>query len=147
MCRARTTMWSGFNGAAAFQLRKFPPPPPLLQPKGRFNGAAAFQLRKCRAIREELGAKPASMGPQLFSCGNHRTSIQLSAARRRFNGAAAFQLRKSIHLIFPATIPKTLQWGRSFSAAEIKLWCLGKVSAQALQWGRSFSAAEMATSL
>ena len=37
---------SSFNGAAAFQLRKYLLRDLFRWPGGRFNGAAAFQLRK-----------------------------------------------------------------------------------------------------
>jgi len=60
-----------------------------------------------------------------------------------FNGAAAFQLRKYGARFNMPWSTKWLQWGRSFSAAEIRASIREDSQKEALQWGRSFSAAEM----
>ena len=63
-----------------------------------------------------------------------------------FNGATAFQLRRSLVKETKKFTFQQLQWGRSFSAAEIlenhrELLVMG-----GLQWGPSLAAAEMTTS-
>ena len=59
-----------------------------------FNGAAAFTLRKWRCGSPVPTPTWASMGPQLLRCGNTQT-CEAETAARGFNGAAAFTLRKS----------------------------------------------------
>ena len=66
--------WTGtrcFNGAATLSLRK--PTGNFLPSSGStgFNGAATLSLRKHDAIQEALSYEcGASMGPQLYRCGN-----------------------------------------------------------------------------
>jgi len=63
--------------------------------KRSFNGAAAFQPRKYLSAEPPGDQLVASMEPQLFSRGN-RLACPYSPARMLcFNGAAAFQPRKS----------------------------------------------------
>jgi len=86
-----------FNGAAAFQPRKFGRYRPLSPGSGRFNGAAAFQPRKCDNNHARLPNKRALQWSRSFS-------------------AAEIILHKYL-----AMANKLLQWSRSFSAAEIRI--------------------------
>ena len=62
-----------FNGAATLSLRKSCQPVCSCTACCRFNGAATSSLRKCRLLVEEVGHRvDASMGPQLYRCGNSR---------------------------------------------------------------------------
>ena len=47
----------------------------------------------------------ASMGPQLCSCGNTRSSASQSGRVSRFNGAATLQLRKLIQVLASEYLP------------------------------------------
>ena len=61
----------------------------------RFNGAAAFQPRKYqRRPRHRDRLRAASMGPRLFSRGNSSGPVSGLRSGISFNGAAAFQPRK-----------------------------------------------------
>ena len=60
-----------------------------------------------------------------------------------FNGAALFQVRKSWPRWVLHGSSAALQWGRTFSSAEVlgrEQFCLLQVL---LQWGRTFSSAEV----
>ena len=111
----------------------------------RFNGAATLQLRKLQdqaasdvllmmlqwgrnfAVAETwvdvLGRRrtcPASMGPQLCSCGNSTPPVHATRGRPRFNGAATLQLRKHGAGRIVAVPVGRLQWGRNFAVAETR---------------------------
>ena len=108
-----------FNGAATLSLRK---PTCLLvglSCANSFNGAATLSLRKpAAAMRRMPISTPASMGPQLYRCGN------LS------------MLKKGIKVI------SSLQWGRNFIVAETGDAGTDGGSGTQLQWGRNFIVAE-----
>ena len=133
-----------FNGAAAFQLRKFPrfefrgqqlcgtsmgpqlfscgnasSPAPCACPCAASMGPQLFSCGNLGGFGSRQHAIAASMGPQLFSCGNRHCLPWMKCAPRCFNGAAAFQLRKYTIMARIALADIPLQWGRSFSAAEI----------------------------
>ena len=64
-----------FNGATTLQLRKYPDRRNyyIIHNPG-FNGATTLQLRKSLyRIDSTLQTINASMGPQLYSCGNCKT--------------------------------------------------------------------------
>ena len=86
----------------------------------------------------------ASMGPRLFSRGNLNHSCVLSCKNNGFNGAAAFQPRKSVVVECFGRVGRALfQWGRGFSAAEMRQPANRESLSKWLQWGRGFSAAEI----
>ncbi len=60
----------GFNGAATLSLRKSLIYYGYQHGKTRFNGAATLSLRKYEVRMELLHNGYASMGPQLYRCGN-----------------------------------------------------------------------------
>ena len=109
----------------------------------RFNGAATLQLRKHDLELPFRFRRPASMGPQLCSCGNRTRQRQVRTRQGCFNGAATLQLRKhpSLHTLHD-TCQNGLQWGRNFAVAEtlVRRGML-RVTPQ-LQWGRNFAVAE-----
>ena len=71
-CRPSTS----FNGAATLSLRKCCDCVVVLEPHSRFNGAATLSLRKCRLQIQQSSARlHASMGPQLYRCGNWHARI------------------------------------------------------------------------
>ena len=63
----------------------------------------------------------ASMGPQLYRCGNNDITLKQDAIEDSFNGAATLLLRKSITNIALGGRILSLQWGRNFIVAEILL--------------------------
>ena len=63
--------------------------------------------------------KSASMGPQLYRCGNLTPILLERRWRVRFNGAATLSLRKSRRGMMNLRLPATLQWGRNFIVAEM----------------------------
>ena len=118
LARGGRTPNSRFNGAATFQLRIACPKLVQSGVAMSFNGAATFQLRIVENIqqqqhqadglqwsrnfsvadwtnwREVVGLPiPASMEPQLFSCGLLKIWICIMFFSPGFNGAATFQLR------------------------------------------------------
>ena len=116
-----------------------------------FNGAATLSLRRlaCANLyphQNDLGL--ASMGPQLYRCGD--TSYRCVPHRvmryHCFNGAATLSLRRRPAACArspPGTQTTLLQWGRNFIVAETsnRLVCtVGRLSL--LQWGRNFIVAE-----
>ena len=117
-CRCSSTCGTcgaaGFNGAAAFRLRNGRRRERGVYAQLGFNGAAAFRLR--------------NVGPTMLA-------ISMMV---RFNGAAAFRLRNGFSPRSDSDTTKSLQWGRSLSAAGCA--AAGKTGAgrPALQWGRIF---------
>ena len=60
-----------------------------------------------------------------------------------FNGAALFQVRKLVETLNNMIAEYLLQWGRTFSSAEINAKKGTGTMDELLQWGRTFSSAEM----
>ena len=135
----------------------------------RFNGAATLSLRKSDDVqgRQRHGSL-ASMGPQLYRCGNEPRDIAGSQGRTCFNGAATLSLRKSVGMTEMGErstgasmglqlyrcgnvvsgekthdMDASLQWGRNFIVAEMGQIDLACSTIPWLQWGRNFIVAEM----
>ena len=110
----------------------------------------------------------ASMGPQLYRCGNTARQSPRSTRASRFNGAATLSLRKCpaaqrhafglqlasmgpqlyrcgnspcMESVLPDVL--MLQWGRNFIVAEIPSRPPTLPRHAALQWGRNFIVAEI----
>jgi len=84
------------------------------------------------------------MGPQLFSCGNASRPQQWALWCRQLQWGRSFSAAEMHdHRIYRRVLSAQLQWGRSFSAAEMTTPTSTSGLVFALQWGRSFSAAEM----
>ena len=109
-----------------------------------------------------------SMGPHFFKCGNVATDAIVAITVTDFNGAALFQVRKCLTIGVTQIKFSSLQWGRTFSSAEMTnrqscfyslvhtsmgphFFKCGNVVTitttthhpPTLQWGRTFSSAEM----
>ena len=160
-----------FNGAATLSLRKCPnmadrpKAKPWLQWGRNFIVAEISQratMSKVRSVKLQWGRnfivaemitaylagnqkQDASMGPQLYRCGNIKRTDNHGPKSLRFNGAATLSLRKLAPRPHSSANAPLLQWGRNFIVAEILLRgaCVGRLSA-ALQWGRNFIVAEIA---
>ena len=127
---------------------------------------SAVEMKKHGILHK--GKPLASMGPQLFSRGDVYLPSGDAGGHIRFNGATAFQPWRSFTRYLIALFSKTLQWGHSFSAVEIRtnrpmsrygatasmgpqLFSRGDVLpdvtiwkvVSSLQWGHSFSAVEI----
>ena len=132
-----------FNGAATLSLRKPTSRCSAAAVTTCFNGAATLSLRKLDQIvsahletitlqwgrnfivaetgRLDLrGDQPdqASMGPQLYRCGNSGHTASGPTSRRSFNGAATLSLRKLTSFLIGSYGLVVLQWGRNFIVAE-----------------------------
>jgi len=93
-----------------------------------------------------LALTTASMGPQLFSCGNNLVDQLHRHERRASMGPQLFSCGNESERLHQRQVVG-LQWGRSFSAAEIIGSQAALLTKNALQWGRSFSAAEIVPSI
>ena len=108
------------------------------------------------------------MGPHFFKCGNKVEAAGDNQEALNFNGAALFQVRKCLLDWIHFQSHAQLQWGRTFSSAEIinreeiqrilastsmgphffkcgnssGSWAISFAIAS-LQWGRTFSSAEI----
>ena len=63
----------------------------------------------------------ASMGPQLYRCGNRTCRCRVPLPARCFNGATTLSLRKLAVLVVKYRQYAKLQWGRNFIVAETTL--------------------------
>ena len=61
----------------------------------------------------------ASMGPQLYRCGNQTVDDHAQGRHTGFNGAATLSLRKWVNRRRKAGPNPKLQWGRNFIVAEM----------------------------
>ena len=134
-----------------------------LVPQPCFNGAATLSLRK--PVHYGITARydiVASMGPQLYRCGNTPWSGSAGTPGRSFNGAATLSLRKLVTSTDTAAAVGMLQWGRNFIVAEThhaelgmgrassasmgpQLYRCGNILAPS--WDRSFPSASMGPQL
>ena len=114
--------WRCFNGAATLSLRKS-----CLCSIISLNICFASmgpQLYRCGNLRKpyrKKGGAMASMGPQLYRCGNWRPRAPRGGASRCFNGAATLSLRKYLTSTAGSLLVQWLQWGRNFIVAEMRL--------------------------
>ena len=84
------------------------------------------------------------MGPHFFKCGNMANKADEKQNRWHFNGAALFQVRKSSHVSSPHAIRfRHFNGAALFQVRKLMSWKVASGSRQALQWGRTFSSAEM----
>ena len=158
-----------FNGAATLSLRKSAVPRPhLAHSSAGFNGAATLSLRKSDApcvavwspavlqwgrnfIVAEIDPKEdndvitflASMGPQLYRCGNEPTQRRRPVKRVASMGPQLYRCGNSISLSKFSRSYLSLQWGRNFIVAEMHRSSTCSYLLKLLQWGRNFIVAEM----
>ena len=132
------------------------------------NGAATLSLRKSAYSRcFTASLRHASMGPQLYRCGNLRhlgaqrllkatlqwgrnfivaeipRAPKAETGRQSFNGAATLSLRKSCQRSLAGALHTELQWGRNFIVAEMLFTGGNLEQVDKLQWGRNFIVAEI----
>ncbi len=112
-----------------------------------FNGAAVFQPRKWFVLwLPDIALTPASMGPRSFNRGNVVLGWGPGGLAAGFNGAAVFQPRKWDRCRrCPRWESKRLQWGRGLSTAEMGMPRCWPGRSGELQWGRGLSTAEIST--
>ena len=146
--RTPTIRQSCFNGAATLSLRKSVLRLSMSTRRtfSRFNGATTLSLRKyvfvvlglryrynelqwgCNFIVAEIRIifvmlffmAVASMGPQLYRCGNRTCWQQVKLFLYRFNWGRTLSLRKYDSLEPAAQVPIRLQWGHNFIVAEMR---------------------------
>ena len=83
-----------FNGSAADQRRRgnCTTSPPMSSEC--FNGSAADQRRRVEQLRRPAAERRASTGPPLISGGGKAKRLPHASTKRRFNGSAADQRRR-----------------------------------------------------
>ena len=109
-----------FNGAATLSLRKQPPGAPTVLTDAMLQWGRNFIVAETMVgLGDDVTEALASMGPQLYRCGNTRH------LRRSWGGSFR------------------LQWGRNFIVAETLHVQMAQSTGMALlQWGRNFIVAE-----
>ena len=158
-----------FNGAATLSLRKYVKEYTFKPSSIGFNGAATLSLRKCagQAIRPtggctlqwgrnfivaEIGercqgpgsCRTASMGPQLYRCGNLPPQPAYFYAVDASMGPQLYRCGNVVSSLSHANANAPLQWGRNFIVAEIdSVRDAMHIIGLALQWGRNFIVAEI----
>ena len=164
-----TGSYSGFNGAATLSLRKCTVPAPdvyLAAPLQWGRNFIVAEIRRECPIEETVvaasmgpqlyrcgngipgqasqgAAACASMGPQLYRCGNLCTLQSSQTSASCFNGAATLSLRKFVAV--------TQSLFRHIASMGPQLYRCGNVyvimimitMATPLQWGRNFIVAEI----
>ena len=110
-----------FNGAATLSLRKLPSVIALNAPLSTLQWGRNFIVAEICPVNCLSDLRVcASMGPQLYRCGNESTPCP------------------------PCPVRVMLQWGRNFIVAEISRSAIScAVVVNMLQWGRNFIVAEM----
>ena len=109
----------------------------------RLQWGRNFIVAEIRGLCDVAGlGGPASMGPQLYRCGNDLGAGLGVESHKCFNGAATLSLWKRAILHGLSIAVFLLQWGRNFIVAEIiRRNCMWS-SFISLQWGRNFIVAE-----
>ncbi len=135
---------AGFNGAAAFPPRRFEVPGERTQATIASMGPQRFRRGDTILISDIEFCWLASMGPQRFRRGDASHRLGRGQGQRASMGPQRFRRGDSTTAGAMIQLIRTLQWGRSVSAAEIA----GTNGANGtqyymLQWGRSVSAAEI----
>ena len=132
-----------FNGAATLSLRKRQGTGFVPNTRSCFNGAATLSLRKREGyLLCGVRNMDASMGPQLYRCGNLRGFFNpISTLVDGFNGAATLSLRKRDRSCGSLGTSACFNGAATLSLrkrAARWIWAHSPV----LQWGRNFIVAE-----
>ena len=109
-----------FNGAATLSLRKWENRAPTNRSQNTcFNGAATLSLRKPGTAGRYAGlAQTASMGPQLYRCGNAKPGVLLLRLLVASMGPQLYRCGNASQLQPEPGRACALQWGRNFIVAE-----------------------------
>ena len=143
-CGSCLTTSRCFNGAATLSLRRLFMAEPA--PVADLLASMGPQLYRCgdsSCMEYGTPARIASMGPQLYRCGDWHVRILQVPRRLCFNGAATLSLRRLI----PLLPQRVLRYHRFNGAATLSLRRLVNITNQfdyvnMLQWGRNFIVAE-----
>ena len=112
---------SCFNGAATLSLRKLHCHDVVWKNSDSFNGAATLSLRKPgKSYGACLARKVASMGPQLYRCGNFIAMMLSGKIAIASMGPQLYRCGNLARVTAPAWPERLLQWGRNFIVAETK---------------------------
>ena len=96
-----------------------------------------------RRQRHHTRGGPASMGPQLYRCGNSGI-YAVSACRRNVSmGPQLYRCGNGLISFVMIIVWMWLQWGRNFIVAETEVGEGHPACPFVLQWGRNFIVAEM----
>ena len=110
-----------FNGAATLSLRKLHCHDVVWKNSDSFNGAATLSLRKPgKSYGACLARKVASMGPQLYRCGNFIAMMLSGKIAIASMGPQLYRCGNLARVTAPAWPERLLQWGRNFIVAETK---------------------------
>ena len=124
LIRAHHTTRLCFNGAATLSLRKSvrhgtASPCTVI----RFNGAATLSLRKYTLTLSSIMHRSyASMGPQLYRCGNPQVPCPSQGQNRASMGPQLYRCGNDTVLGRTVAPLALLQWGRNFIVAEIWIY-------------------------
>ena len=118
-CPGRTL--SCFNGAATLSLRKWGRL--ALLPVCQQPASMGPQLYRCGnrlgSERATLHRHSASMGPQLYRCGNDYGALQPVPDERASMGPQLYRCGNLSMVVRFGPVAVSLQWGRNFIVAEI----------------------------
>ena len=135
----------GFNGAATLSLRKYPGNADnvgyliLLQWGRNFIVAEIYRGSCCRGR-----VTTASMGPQLYRCGNDLGAGLGVESHKCFNGAATLSLRKYYEADNGSNQTHDASMGpQLYRCGNIMRPTMAPIRPMMLQWGRNFIVAEM----
>ena len=159
-----------FNGAATLSLRKLGLPRCALRRKSKLlqwgRNFIVAEIRQSPPVVELFFA--ASMGPQLYRCGNASTGTSSRSRPEASMGPQLYRCGNETVLSTTGLTDAELQWGRNFIVAEINgrsINCIASLSGfngaatlslrksglrrcqrlamPWLQWGRNFIVAEI----
>ena len=85
----------------------------------------------------------ASMGPQLYRCGNEPYLAAYTSGNRSLQWGRNFIVAEIFKHSLTVSLTLRLQWGRNFIVAEMLKNALRFFTWASLQWGRNFIVAEM----
>ena len=132
-----------FNGAATLSLRRSQV---KVDANVRYHASMGPQLYRCgdwgEAMTRAAEYMTASMGPQLYRCGDRSIILVPNAGFMASMGPQLYRLRRRSAPSLARHLRSRLQWGRNFIVAETFATCAKCSSNALLQWGRNFIVAE-----
>ena len=131
-----------FNGAATLSLRKLPSPHNAVQGRAASMGPQLYRCGNAGRHGRLLPGRPASMGPQLYRCGNNWKILPSACILLRFNGAATLSLRKPPGRRRAWRRPAGFNGAATLSLRKQDGETNYEAPESKLQWGRNFIVAE-----